>query len=84
MDMPAATMFVWAKLPSMSWDLGTPWTSRTISQEMLKATGVVVVPGEAFGQEGEGYVRIALVESEERLLEAAARIGRFIRGEHVI
>jgi LL-diaminopimelate aminotransferase len=60
-----------------------PWDSRTISQEMLEATGVVVVPGEAFGTEGEGYVRIALVESEARLLEAAARIGRFIRGEHL-
>ncbi|MCR2802477.1 aminotransferase class I/II-fold pyridoxal phosphate-dependent enzyme [Paenibacillus soyae] len=83
-DKPSATMFVWARLPDMTWDLGQPWTSRTISQEMLKTTGVVVVPGEAFGVEGQGYVRIALVESEERLLEAAARIGRFIRGEHVI
>lgn len=83
-DMPSATMFVWAKLPDMTWDMGQPWTSRTISQEMLKATGVVVVPGEAFGAEGQGYVRIALVESELRLMEAAARIGRFIRGEHVI
>lgn len=81
---PKATMFVWAQLPDMAWNIGEPWTSRTISQEMLKATGVVVVPGEAFGSEGEGYVRIALVEDERRLLEAAARIGRFIRGEHVI
>jgi len=78
---PKATMFVWAQLPEMAWDMGAAWTSRTISQEMLKATGVVVVPGEAFGSEGEGYVRIALVEDESRLLEAAARIGRFIRGE---
>lgn len=83
-DSPKATMFVWAKLPDMAWDKGVPWDSRTISQEMLKATGVVVVPGEAFGTEGEGYVRIALVEPEERLREAAARIGRFIRGEHMI
>lgn len=81
---PEATMFLWAKLPAMIWEAGTVWSSRTISQEMLRRTGVVVVPGEAFGAEGEGYVRIALVESEERLLEAAARIGRFIRGETVI
>lgn len=83
-DSPKATMFVWAKLPDLAWDLGKPWDSRTISQEMLEATGVVVVPGEAFGTEGEGYVRIALVESEDRLLTAAERIGTFIRGEHVI
>ncbi|MDQ0061162.1 aminotransferase class I/II-fold pyridoxal phosphate-dependent enzyme [Paenibacillus harenae] len=78
---PKATMFVWAPLPPMQWTLSERWTSRTISQEMLKRTGVVVVPGEAFGTEGEGYVRIALVEEEERLIEAAKRIGRFIRGE---
>ncbi|OBZ12296.1 aminotransferase class I/II-fold pyridoxal phosphate-dependent enzyme [Bacillus sp. FJAT-26390] len=79
---PKATMFVWAKLPPMEWTLDEPWNSRRISQEMLKASGVVVVPGEAFGSEGEGYVRIALVESEERLQEAAKRIGKFIRGEY--
>lgn len=78
---PKATMFVWAQLPPMQWSQDKPWTSRRISQEMLKATGVVVVPGEAFGSEGEGYVRIALVESEERLKEAARRIGSFIRGQ---
>lgn len=78
---PKATMFVWAQLPPMHWSHKEPWTSRLISQEMLAKTGVVVVPGEAFGTEGEGYVRIALVEDEERLKEAARRIGRFIRGE---
>ncbi|OMF36018.1 LL-diaminopimelate aminotransferase [Paenibacillus sp. FSL H8-0548] len=77
---PKATMFIWAQLPPMQWSLEEPWTSRRISQEMLRQTGVVVVPGEAFGTEGEGFVRIALVESEERLVEAAKRIGSFIRG----
>lgn len=77
---PKATMFVWAQLPPMQWTMDEPWNSRRISQEMLRQTGVVVVPGEAFGSEGEGFVRIALVESEERLKEAAKRIGRFIRG----
>ncbi|MDQ8735927.1 aminotransferase class I/II-fold pyridoxal phosphate-dependent enzyme [Paenibacillus sp. LHD-38] len=78
---PKATMFVWAQLPPMQWSQDEPWTSRRISQEMLRQTGVVVVPGEAFGSEGEGYVRIALVEDEERLKEAAKRIGNFIRGQ---
>lgn len=78
---PKATMFVWAQLPPMQWTMDEPWNSRRISQEMLRQTGVVVVPGEAFGSEGEGFVRIALVESEERLKEAAKRIGRFISGQ---
>ncbi|WP_138752530.1 aminotransferase class I/II-fold pyridoxal phosphate-dependent enzyme [Paenibacillus sinopodophylli] len=77
---PKATMFIWAPLPPMQWTQEEPWNARRISQEMLRQTGVVVVPGEAFGSEGEGYVRIALVEDEERLQEAAKRIGRFIRG----
>ncbi|MBP3962062.1 aminotransferase class I/II-fold pyridoxal phosphate-dependent enzyme [Paenibacillus sp. DLE-14] len=78
---PKATMFIWAKLPPMQWQLSESWTSRRISREMLERTGVAVIPGDAFGEQGEGYVRIALVEKEERLIEAAERIGRFIRGE---
>jgi LL-diaminopimelate aminotransferase len=70
--LPKATMFIWAPIP-----LG--WTSRQISREILFATGVVVIPGDAFGSEGEGYVRIALVQNEERLTEAVLRIGRFLK-----
>ncbi|WP_042163851.1 aminotransferase class I/II-fold pyridoxal phosphate-dependent enzyme [Paenibacillus gorillae] len=80
-DKPKGTMFLWAPLPNMQWSLTEAWNSRRISREMLERTGVVVIPGEAFGAEGEGYVRIALVEEEARLLEAANRIGKFIRGE---
>ncbi|MDQ6422994.1 aminotransferase class I/II-fold pyridoxal phosphate-dependent enzyme [Paenibacillus sp. LHD-117] len=83
-EAPKATMFVWAKLPSLRGQDGAVWNSRTISQEMLRQSGVVVIPGEAFGDEGAGYVRIALVEDETRLLEAAARIGRFLRAADVV
>ncbi|QGQ94989.1 aminotransferase class I/II-fold pyridoxal phosphate-dependent enzyme [Paenibacillus psychroresistens] len=69
--LPKATMFIWAPIPQ-------GWTSRQISREILLATGVVVIPGDAFGLEGEGYVRIALVQNEERLAEAVSRIGRFL------
>jgi len=69
---PAATMFVWAPIPP-------GWTSRGISREMLLQTGVAVIPGDAFGSEGEGYVRFALVQPEEALVEAAGRIGRFLK-----
>lgn len=69
---PRATMFVWARIPD-------GWTSRQISREMLRSAGVVVIPGDAFGEAGEGYVRIALVHDEETLVEAAKRIGEFYR-----
>lgn len=69
---PKATMFLWAPVPA-------GWTSRQISREMAVSTGVVVIPGDAFGTEGEGYVRIALVQEEDRLREAARRIGRFLK-----
>jgi LL-diaminopimelate aminotransferase len=69
---PSATMFLWAKVPP-------GWSSRAFSRELLAQTGVASIPGNAFGSRGEGYVRLALVEPEARLLEAAERIGRFLR-----
>ncbi|GIP34357.1 aminotransferase class I/II-fold pyridoxal phosphate-dependent enzyme [Paenibacillus sp. J2TS4] len=68
---PKATMFLWAPIPK-------GWTSRQISREILYSTGVVVIPGDAFGKEGEGYVRIALVREEEVLKDVVTRLGRFI------
>jgi LL-diaminopimelate aminotransferase len=70
--LPRATMFVWAPIPD-------GWTSRQISREMLYGAGVAVIPGDAFGEAGEGYVRIALVQDEAKLLEAAEKIGRWYR-----
>jgi LL-diaminopimelate aminotransferase len=70
---PKATMFVWAEIPP-------GWSARQFSREMLLQTGVAVVPGDAFGREGEGFVRIALVQPEDKLREAASRIGQFWKG----
>ncbi len=67
-DPPKATMFIWAKVPQ-------GWTSREFAFELLERTGVVVIPGSAFGQEGEGYVRMALVKEPDVLQEVAKRIG---------
>ncbi|WP_433614993.1 aminotransferase class I/II-fold pyridoxal phosphate-dependent enzyme [Paenibacillus cellulositrophicus] len=75
---PKATMFAWAKLPAAFLEGAEPWSSRQFARELLIATGVAVIPGDGFGSEGEGYVRIALVQEEARLREAAARIGQFI------
>jgi LL-diaminopimelate aminotransferase len=64
---PKATMFVWAKIPE-------GWKSEDFAVTLLEKAGVVVIPGNAFGEQGEGYVRIALVQSPEVLREAVGRI----------
>ncbi len=74
-NKPRATMFVWAKIPE---SFGTDDVA--FVQRLMQATGVLVVPGSAFGSCGQGYVRIALVQNDERILTAAERIGAFLRG----
>lgn len=63
---PEGGMFVWAKIPEA-------YTSMEFTLAAIK-NGVVVTPGDAFGPEGEGYVRMALVQNEDRLTEAARRL----------
>lgn len=60
----AATMFLWAKIPQ-----GYA-TSDEFAMELLKQTGILVTSGSAFGKAGEGYVRLALVQSEELMRSA--------------
>lgn len=64
---PKASMFVWAKIPS-------GWSSTHFAYTLLEQAGVVVIPGNAFGDEGEGFVRIALVQDTEVLEEVVTRI----------
>jgi alanine-synthesizing transaminase len=69
---PKATMFVWAKIPE-------PWAamgSFDFAMKLLEEADVVASPGAAFGPSGEGYVRLALVENENRLRQAVRQIGR--------
>lgn len=66
-----ATMFVWARIPA-------GWRSREFAFELIAQAGVAVIPGDAFGELGEGYVRIAMVQPPERLSEAAERIHEFL------
>ncbi|MEW6697845.1 MAG: LL-diaminopimelate aminotransferase [Bacillota bacterium] len=70
---PQASMFIWAPLP------GNYRSSMGFCLEFLDKTGVLIVPGVAFGDQGEGYVRIALVQKEEALQEAVARIASLFR-----
>jgi alanine-synthesizing transaminase len=71
---PPSTMFVWAPIPGPFIGLG----SMDFARHLLREAGVTVSPGVGFGAEGEGHVRFALIETEERLREAAERIGRVL------
>ncbi|CQR56160.1 putative LL-diaminopimelate aminotransferase [Paenibacillus riograndensis SBR5] len=76
---PKATMFIWAPLPEAYPAGKEEGRSRSFARDLLLKTGVAVIPGDAFGEQGNGFVRIALVEEERRLLEAARRIGEYMR-----
>ena len=65
---PRATLYVWLPIPRRF------SSSLDFTAELLDRTGVVVAPGSGFGNAGEGYVRVALCVSEDRLREAARRM----------
>src|SRR4029078_7559808 len=71
---PPATMFAWAPIPEVFSHLG----SLEFSKLMLEHAGVAVSPGVGFGEYGEGFVRIALVENEQRIRQAARNIRKFL------
>ncbi|MCB2084990.1 MAG: LL-diaminopimelate aminotransferase [Sphingomonadaceae bacterium] len=74
-DIPAppASMFAWAPLPPALKDMG----SLEFSKQLLTHADVAVAPGVGYGEEGEGFVRIAMVENEQRLRQAARNIKRY-------
>lgn len=65
---PRATMFVWAPLPPGFSD------AETFAQTLAERTGIVVVPGTAFGPAGQGHIRMALVQPVETMREVARRV----------
>ncbi|MEJ2227049.1 MAG: LL-diaminopimelate aminotransferase [Alphaproteobacteria bacterium] len=71
---PPATMFAWVPLPEEMKELG----SLEFSKLLLEKASVAVAPGIGFGEYGEGYVRIALVENEHRIRQAARNIKKFL------
>ena len=71
---PSATMFAWAPVPEPFRELG----SLEFSKLLLEKAQVAVSPGIGFGEYGEGYVRVALVENRQRILQAARNIKRFM------
>ncbi|WP_373035204.1 LL-diaminopimelate aminotransferase [Sulfurimonas sp.] len=70
-----ASMFVWAKLPECCAHLG----SLEFSKRLLTEAGVAVAPGIGFGAYGENYVRIALIENDNRIRQAARNIKEFLK-----
>jgi alanine-synthesizing transaminase len=76
MERPRASMFVWAKIPDEHLrGKGT----MDYAMDLLEYAEVVVSPGRGFGENGETYVRLALVENEQRLRQAVRNISRFIQ-----
>jgi len=72
---PPATMFAWAPIPEMFRTVG----SLEFSKLLLEKADIAVSPGIGFGEHGEGYVRIGLVENEQRIRQAARNMRRFLR-----
>jgi alanine-synthesizing transaminase len=76
---PKASMFAWVPLPPALKDLG----SLEFSKQLLTHAEVAVAPGVGFGEQGEGFVRIAMVENEQRLRQAARNIRRFFQSKGI-
>jgi LL-diaminopimelate aminotransferase len=71
-ESPKAAMYLWIPLPERT-------QSATFAKQALEQTGVVVLPGSAFGPAGEGFFRIALTVGAERLKTAAERLGTVLQ-----
>ena len=71
---PSATMFAWARIPPPFDDMG----SLEFSTLLLQEADIAVSPGIGFGKYGDGHVRIALVENEQRIRQAGRNLKRFI------
>jgi len=70
-----ASMFIWGKIPEVAREMG----SLEFTKQLLLKADVAVSPGIGFGKYGDDYVRIALIENEKRIRQAARNIKRFLR-----
>ena len=76
---PKASMFAWAPLPPALKEMG----SLEFSKQLLTEAKVAVAAGVGYGEDGEGYVRIAMVENEQRLRQAARNIRKYLQSKGV-
>jgi LL-diaminopimelate aminotransferase len=72
-EVPRATMYLWLRVPAGQ-------TSSEFAERLLMEEGVLVMPGSAFGDAGEGFFRLSFVTSEARIAEAARRVVRGCSG----
>jgi len=75
LSKPNASMFIWGKIPEVAREMG----SLEFSKQLLIHAGVAVSPGVGFGKYGDEYVRIALIENEKRIRQAARNIKKFLK-----
>jgi alanine-synthesizing transaminase len=75
MGKPKASMFIWGKIPEICRDMG----SMRFAKRLLVEAGVAVSPGIGFGKYGDQYVRIAMIENENRIRQAGRNIKRFLK-----
>ena len=75
MDKPNASMFIWAKIPDCASHLG----SMEFSKQLLTQAQVAVSPGIGFGNYGDQHVRIALIENEKRIRQAAKNVKKYLK-----
>ena len=75
MNKPDASMFIWAKIPEVAAHLG----SMEFSKQLLTQAQVAVSPGIGFGNYGDQYVRIALIENEKRIRQAAKNVKKYLK-----
>ncbi len=76
---PKASMFAWAPIPEPFREAG----SLDFSLRLIKEAHVAVAPGAGFGEHGDGFVRLALVENEQRIRQAARNIRKFLEANGV-
>ncbi|MCR2056010.1 LL-diaminopimelate aminotransferase [Campylobacter helveticus] len=75
LQKPRASMFIWARLPESKRHL----KSLEFSKQLLQKANVAVSPGLGFGEAGDEFVRIALIENENRIRQAARNIKKFLK-----
>ncbi|MEN0078886.1 MAG: LL-diaminopimelate aminotransferase [Pseudomonadota bacterium] len=75
--VPAASMFAWAKVPAACEGM----SSLEFSLDLMTHAHLGVSPGTGFGERGEGYVRLALVENEQRIRQAARNVKKYLSGK---
>lgn len=75
---PPASMFAWAPIPEAMKSIG----SLAFAKRLMEEADIAVAPGVGFGAQGEGYVRIGLVENEQRIRQAARNVRRMLSGRN--